>query len=460
MKRVILFFSFLIIAALNTVTYSQYGLSDAIVTSTAEGRNVTFTDPYTNNSRETFAGLMNGTIDGNSTKFYCVDIKRTLSFPDECHKDSAVADSRIVYILNNYYPYNPDPVGELSNLNREVAATQIAIWHFSDGVNANTVTDNDTRDRALEIIADANVNGVITTIVTTLSIEPSVNPDDFIIKTLDQNGDPIAINNIQLTISEGSLSVNTVNTTLPNGESQDITVIGTGTGTITATAMAVMPQGVTYTCPGKQRLVIAAPAMGEREAIADWGALPVELISFSSIINSRDITLNWSTASELNNSGFDIERKISTSETWQRIGNVAGNGTTNEAKNYSYTDRNLNAGQYNYRLKQVDFNGNFEYFNLSNEITIASPDEYSLNQNYPNPFNPSTKISFQIPTDGVVTLKIFDISGKEVSELVNGNLNAGFHTINFNATSLTSGVYFYKLTAGNFTKVMKMSLIK
>ncbi|MBK9332152.1 MAG: T9SS type A sorting domain-containing protein [Ignavibacteria bacterium] len=142
------------------------------------------------------------------------------------------------------------------------------------------------------------------------------------------------------------------------------------------------------------------------------------------------------------------------------MGNVAGNGTTNETKNYSYTDRNLNAGLYNYRLKQVDFNGNFEYFNLSNEITIASPDEYSLNQNYPNPFNPSTKISFQIPTDGVVTLKIFDISGKEVMELVNGNLNAGFHTINFNATGLTSGVYFYKLTAGNFTKVMKMSLIK
>ena len=120
----------------------------------------------------------------------------------------------------------------------------------------------------------------------------------------------------------------------------------------------------------------------------------------------------------------------------------------------------INTGQYSYRLKQVDFNGNFEYFNLSNEVVIAAPDEYSLNQNYPNPFNPSTKISFQIPVDGAVSLKIFDISGKEVLELVNGNLNAGFHTINFNATGLTSGVYFYKLSAGNFTKVMKMSLIK
>jgi len=460
MKKVIFSLVILVVLVFTSISYSQYGLSDAIITGTGAGKSVTFIDPHTNASRQVFAGQMNGSVDNNSTKFYCIDLRRTLSFPDECHKDSAVSSSKIVYVLNNYLPYNPDPVGELPNLNDEVASTQCAIWHFSDGMDANTITDNTIKVRTLEIIADADANGVITNIVTTFSIEPGIGIDEIYIKTLDQNGDPIAINNIQLSISEGSLSTNNVNTTLPNGESPAITVLGTGTGIITATAMCMIPQGVTYACPNKQRLVIAAPAIGEKEATFDWGALPVELSSFTSVINSRNVTLNWSTSSEINNSGFDIERKVSTNETWSKVGNVTGNGTTNETRSYSFTDKDLNAGQYSYRLKQVDFNGNFEYFNLSNEVVIAAPDEYSLNQNYPNPFNPSTKISFQIPVDGAVSLKIFDISGKEVLELVNGNLNAGFHTINFNATGLTSGVYFYKLSAGNFTKVMKMSLIK
>ncbi|HQY51759.1 MAG TPA: T9SS type A sorting domain-containing protein [Ignavibacteria bacterium] len=460
MKKVIFSLVILVVLVFTSISYSQYGLSDAIITGTGAGKSVTFIDPHTNASRQVFAGQMNGSVDNNSTKFYCIDLRRTLSFPDECHKDSAVSSSKIVYVLNNYLPYNPDPVGELPNLNDEVASTQCAIWHFSDGMDANTITDNTIKVRTLEIIADADANGVITNIVTTFSIEPGIGIDEIYIKTLDQNGDPIAINNIQLSISEGSLSTNNVNTTLPNGESPAITVLGTGTGIITATAMCMIPQGVTYACPNKQRLVIAAPAIGEKEATFDWGALPVELSSFTSVINSRNVTLNWSTSSEINNSGFDIERKVSTNETWSKVGNVTGNGTTNETRSYSFTDKDLSAGQYSYRLKQVDFNGNFEYFNLSNEVVIAAPDEYSLNQNYPNPFNPSTKISFQIPVDGAVSLKIFDISGKEVLELVNGNLNAGFHTINFNATGLTSGVYFYKLSAGNFTKVMKMSLIK
>ncbi|MBS1516888.1 MAG: T9SS type A sorting domain-containing protein [Bacteroidetes bacterium] len=460
MKKLIFSFSVLVIFLLSSASYSQYGLSDAIVTGTDKGKNVTFTDPYTNNSRDVFAGLFIGTVDGNSAKFYCVDIMRTISFPDSCHKDSAVADPKIVYILNNYYPYNPHPAGEENDLNKEVAATQLAIWHYSDGVDANTITSNSIKNRTLEIISDADANGSFTEIVTTLSIEPSISPDDFFVRTLDQNGDPIGVNNIQLAISEGTLSTYSVNTSPSTGESPDVTVSGTGTGTITATAVCIIPQGVTYTCPGSQRLVIAAPAEGDKQATADWGALPVELTSFTYSVNQRNVTLSWSTSSETNNSGFDIERNISGSETWTKAGNVSGNGTVSETKNYSFTDRGLNTGQYNYRLKQIDYNGNFEYFNLGSEVNISSPDKYSLNQNYPNPFNPSTKISFSIPVSGVVSLKIYDISGKEVAELINGELTAGFHTVSFNANGLTSGIYFYRLTSGNFTKVMKMSLIK
>ena len=124
--------------------------------------------------------------------------------------------------------------------------------------------------------------------------------------------------------------------------------------------------------------------------------LPVELSAFTSTVSNRDVTLNWSTASELNNSGFDIERSLTEGQ-WTKAGNVQGNGTTNELKNYQFTDKNLSSGTYSYRLKQIDFNGNFEYFNLNEEIIVGIPDQFSLSQNYPNPFNPTTKIDFQLP---------------------------------------------------------------
>ena len=186
--------------------------------------------------------------------------------------------------------------------------------------------------------------------------------------------------------------------------------------------------------------------------------LPVELSSFVSMISGNDVTLNWSTASETNNSGFDVERN--SNGVWTKIGNVTGNGTVNSAVNYSFTDRNLNSGVHSYRLKQIDFNGNFEYFNLSSEVVIGVPSAFVLSQNYPNPFNPSTKIDYQLPTDGNVNISVFDNSGKEVMTLVNEFKSAGYYTINFNASQLSSGIYFYKISADNFSGVKKMILVK
>ncbi|MBK8981922.1 MAG: T9SS type A sorting domain-containing protein [Ignavibacteria bacterium] len=187
--------------------------------------------------------------------------------------------------------------------------------------------------------------------------------------------------------------------------------------------------------------------------------LPVELSSFASVINGTDVTLMWSTSSETNNSGFDIERS-SVSGQWTKAGSVTGNGTTTEQQNYTFTDKNLNSGTYNYRLKQIDYNGNFEYFNLSNEVIIAVPVKYNLSQNYPNPFNPSTKIQFEIPVDANVKLSVYDNSGKLVSVITDGFKPAGYYTVDFNATNLSSGIYFYKLETAQYNKVLKMSVIK
>ncbi|MBK9334742.1 MAG: T9SS type A sorting domain-containing protein [Ignavibacteria bacterium] len=192
--------------------------------------------------------------------------------------------------------------------------------------------------------------------------------------------------------------------------------------------------------------------------------LPVELASFTSSISRNNVTLNWATSSETNNSGFDIERSLVGTTEWTKAGSVTGNGTTTEAKNYSFTER-VNTGKYSYRLKQIDFNGNFEYFNLSSEITVGVPDAYKLSQNYPNPFNPSTKIDYDLPYDGKVSILLYDISGREVANLVNEVKTAGYYTATFNGANLASGMYFYRINAtgtgnNNFISTKKMVLIK
>ncbi|HQY51459.1 MAG TPA: T9SS type A sorting domain-containing protein [Ignavibacteria bacterium] len=187
--------------------------------------------------------------------------------------------------------------------------------------------------------------------------------------------------------------------------------------------------------------------------------LPVELNSFVSMVSEKNVTLSWTTSSEINNSGFDIERSSLNLE-WAKVGSVNGNGTTLETKNYIFTDKNLNSGVYNYRLKQIDYNGNFEYYNLENEVIIGLPNNFTLLQNYPNPFNPSTKIEFNIPADGNVKLSVYDINGKLVSVLTDGNKTAGYYTVDFNGSGLSSGIYFYKIEFNGISKVMKMSLLK
>jgi hypothetical protein len=191
--------------------------------------------------------------------------------------------------------------------------------------------------------------------------------------------------------------------------------------------------------------------------------LPVELSAFTAEINRRDVNLKWSTSSETNNSGFDVERK-SANSSWTKITNVHGNGTTTSTKNYEYTDKNLASGKYEYRLKQIDFNGNFNYFNLSSEVNVGLPTKFDLSQNYPNPFNPSTKINFDLPVDGKVSVILYDITGKEVAKLVNEVKTAGYYTISFNGSNLASGMYFYRITAEgngkNFVETKKMMLVK
>lgn len=203
--------------------------------------------------------------------------------------------------------------------------------------------------------------------------------------------------------------------------------------------------------------------------------LPVELSSFS--VNSVEGTkaqLNWETATEINNYGFEIERTIAGSEKskvesqneeldWEKIAFVQGHGNSNSNKSYSFTDKNLVGGsRFLYRLKQIDIDGTFEYSDAV-EIEVL-PNKYELLQNYPNPFNPETNIKFSLPEDAKIAINIYNVLGQKVATILNKELKAGFHQVNFNTTSagyrLASGVYIYTIETKNFSQVKKMILMK
>lgn len=187
--------------------------------------------------------------------------------------------------------------------------------------------------------------------------------------------------------------------------------------------------------------------------------LPAELNHFSYSVTGRNVQLEWTTSSELNNSGFEVQRTSGTGN-WTVLGFVKGNGTLNTAVNFNFNDKNLETGIYNYRLKQIDFNGNYKFFGLSEAVTIGVPDRFYLDQNYPNPFNPLTTIAFGIPEAGNVMVKVFDMSGREIKTLISEYKDAGYFTVKFDGSSLASGTYFYRIECSNYVSVKKMILLK
>ncbi len=185
---------------------------------------------------------------------------------------------------------------------------------------------------------------------------------------------------------------------------------------------------------------------------------PVELTSFTATSQNKQVSLNWSTATEINNNGFEIQRSNANSE-FITIGFVRGNGTTTTQQEYSFIDKNMVDGIYSYRLKQIDYNGLYEYSDVI-EVDVRSLDNYSLEQNYPNPFNPSTKIAYVLKEKTNVKLLVMNALGEEVAVLVNQTQEQGYHQLDFNASNLPSGIYFYSLQTDNFSETKKMLLMK
>ncbi|MGE5811565.1 MAG: T9SS type A sorting domain-containing protein, partial [Ignavibacteria bacterium] len=209
-------------------------------------------------------------------------------------------------------------------------------------------------------------------------------------------------------------------------------------------------------------LAWAATFNGEQDVyysfITDTTIIPVEFISFTGSSNGNEVFLQWSTATELNNQLFEVQRSYEGSE-FVTIASVNGKGTTTERQDYSYRDNILADGKYSYRLKQIDFLGHYDYSDII-EIEVRMFSSYLLEQNYPNPFNPTTTIGYGIKEKSEVRIALLNAIGEEIALLVNGEKESGYHTIEFNAANLPSGVYFYQFRAGNFTETKKMILMK
>ena len=186
--------------------------------------------------------------------------------------------------------------------------------------------------------------------------------------------------------------------------------------------------------------------------------LPVELILFTATANDKEVTLNWSTATELNNYGFEIQRKALSGD-FATIAFVKGQGTTTQQNQYSYADKTLDGGKYLYRLKQIDFNGTFEYSDAV-EVEVRILDKFTLEQNYPNPFNPTTTIGYVLQEKSNTKLTLLNSIGEEVAVLVNEEQDKGYYKVEFDAKNLSSGVYLYRFQAGNYIETKKMMLLR
>jgi hypothetical protein len=189
-----------------------------------------------------------------------------------------------------------------------------------------------------------------------------------------------------------------------------------------------------------------------------YSIIPVELTGFTASVSNATVQLSWSTATETNNYGFDIQKM--SGEIFMNIGFIPGSGTTSENKYYSFIDNNPDKGKNVYRLKQIDLDGSVTYSESVEVKFDASPESFSLMQNYPNPFNPVTTIKYQLPEKSFVSIKVYDVLGKEVASLFNAEQPEGIHEIEFNASELSSGIYIYTISAGNFRDSKKLMLMK
>ena len=227
----------------------------------------------------------------------------------------------------------------------------------------------------------------------------------------------------------------------------------TGAGNISSILQGVNGLRILHSVSGDYKADVVTAQLGVDDITASEQPLPVEITSFTSLAKGNKVNLLWTTATETNNFGFEIKRKVSKDAEWVTRGFRKGVGTSSEKHDYSFVEQNVLDGNYYYRLKQVDYSGVFSY---SDVVKVkVNAEQFYLSQNYPNPFNPVTTIKYSLPQTGYTTLKIYNSVGEEMATLVNNVKETGTHEVKFDASFLSSGVYYYRLKSETFPKQRK-----
>ena len=250
------------------------------------------------------------------------------------------------------------------------------------------------------------------------------------------------------------LALNHFEGTLYNGNSAEIIMdVNTNDLELGDYSMDIV---ITTNDPVNQELIIPV-------TLTVTDVVPVELVSFTAEDVLNDVILKWQTVTENNNRGFEVERSqksgVRSQNEWARISFIEGKGTSTEKTDYTYKDKFIKPGNYVYRLKQIDFDGTVTY-SSEIEIEVSGPKDFTLYQNYPNPFNPSTTIKFTLPVNTNLIIAVYNLLGEKVAEVFNGELEAGYHEVEFNAVNIPSGVYFYRFESELFNAVKKMVIMK
>lgn len=356
-------------------------------------------------------------------------------------------------------------VGTLSGaIDVTITAPGYMVYPVNDAVVQTAHTDlltayNDAAGQDPDFnVAGGLLSGTLTEGVYTLSAATPNLPGTV---TLDGGGVFIFQASSTLITSDGSSVLLTNGTVWSNvywqvGSSATLGANSTFEGTIMANTSITV--GASALVTGR---ILAGAVTATGAVTLGSNVLPVELTSFTAAINNGVVELNWNTATEVNNYGFEVQRSETQNYNWTKIGFVNGSGNSSSPKEYSFTDKTISHGSYAYRLKQLDNDGAHNYSDVIEVNAAQILNGFLLNQNYPNPFNPSTQIQFGVNKNTHATLTVFNVLGVKVSTLFNGNAAAGqVYNVTFNGDNLASGIYYYKLQTNEKNEVRKMILMR
>ncbi len=429
-----------------TIRNGKQGLVNFVGTVNIE--NCLFVDNYSDNS--------GGGIENNIATISIINTTFTGNTVTGASLGGAIFDNQGTVILTN------------CTLFKNISEWRGGGIYFNGGSGNHVITNCTIADNTKEGIYFDGTSATLS--IKNTIVANSSTTDDFYLAggTITDNGYNIVESSNTTFSGTGTLTGEQANLNISSTLADNSSLNGTQTLALSSGSVAIdagnSSNNATVPVPTTDQRGATRSGTTDIGAFEYNGVTPVELTSFTANITEGKVILNWTTATEVNNYGFELQRSSNQASKFVTIGFIEGHGNSNSPQEYSFIDSEITEGSLSYRLKQIDIDGSFEYSDI---VTVKFNGEtnFKLAQNYPNPFNPSTTIKYTIPENVKgetvnVKLIVYDVLGREVATLVNQKQSAGLYSVKFDASNLTSGLYLYKLQNGNSTEIKKMLLLK